>query len=53
MTLNERVLALNMSTLTVAEIEWLHTLKNKAAAMQGRLQLKHLKEEIDQQQKGA
>ena len=52
----ERVLALNMECLTVAEIEWLHELKNRAAVMTGRLQLKHLQAEsdrTDQTQQGA
>lgn len=46
----KKVLDLNLETISDADLKWLHDLKNKAAAMTGRLQLKHLKEEI---QKGA
>jgi len=46
MTMLERVLSLNLDQLTEEEQAWLHELKNRAAAMTGRLQLKYLKEDI-------
>lgn len=37
-----KVLGLDLANLTQEEIDWLHTLKNRAAALTGRLQLKDL-----------
>ena len=44
MELLNRILSLDMANLTPEEIEWLHTLKNKAQALSGRLQLKYAEE---------
>lgn len=48
----DRVLTMDLDNLSAAELNWLHDLKNKAAAMQGRLQLKHAKQ-IEEQEKVA
>lgn len=45
MTDQEQALALDLNNLTQEELDWLHDLRNKACALQARLQLKHLKEE--------
>jgi hypothetical protein len=42
-TIDEKVLALDLTRLTAEELAWLHDLKNRATALQGRLQLKHVK----------
>lgn len=39
-TVMEKVLDLDIEHLTLEEMKWLHDLKNKAAVLQGRLELK-------------
>lgn len=39
----EKVLKLDMRNLSTEDLEWLHELKNRAAVLTGRLQLKYLK----------
>lgn len=41
MDINERVMLMNLSNLSEEDKEYLHKLKNLAAVLQGRLQLKH------------
>lgn len=41
MDINERVLLMNLANLSDEDKEYLHKLKNLAAVLQGRLQLKH------------
>ena len=47
MDMNEKVLALNLENLSQKDLDWLHELKNKAAAMSGWLQLKSIKAETE------
>lgn len=49
MTINDRVLKLDMDHLTQEDIDWLHRLKNLATVMQARLQLKHWEDNTDGQ----
>lgn len=40
-TETEKVLSLDLNNISLADLKWLHDLKNKAFSMQSRLQLKH------------
>lgn len=40
-TVQEKVLGLDLENLTEEELAWIHELKNRAAVMTGRLQLKY------------
>lgn len=40
-TVQEKVLQLDLENLTEEELTWIHELKNRAAVMTGRLQLKY------------
>jgi hypothetical protein len=44
--MTKKTLELDLQNLSQEELNWLHELKNRAAAMTGRLQLKHLREEM-------
>lgn len=44
MDVTQKVLNLDLQNLSEKDLAWLHELKNRAAAMTGRLQLKHLQE---------
>lgn len=45
MNINKKVLALDLEHLSQEDLDWPHKLKTLAMAMQGRIYLKHLKEE--------